>query len=816
MIVIPLLDKLVSLNVFIIKGLSMIPLIKYCEISNEVCPAVKNIPEKRQVFSAYSSHDTDIVDQINLALKKLNDETEYDWISWEDDMEIEDSVIFCEICKCLHASKAILIELSDLNFNVVFEYGYSIGIGKKIHPIVRNDFDFKNVERFIKPLIGIGIGKYHKNKLHEKLLKKRFWEKSREKVFYDFEPDHILSDDMKINANSILYIKNIDDPRVTESIENQIDNFSLNVIIDDPHEENNSLAWYTKQIKRSYAVIIDLGMASSTDNLKHYLKCAFISGLCVATGRRILILNSVHAAKPSDIITIIKEYETAKSAGNKVFNFLNEHSNSISIISSYIATQNRERATIFDNLDLGEHVAINDQEFIGKCFIETPEYLSLSNKGYKLVIGRKGTGKSAAFFHWKSNHENYKEIIVHQLFDRYNLNDLYELTRAFEDEIQKNKIVNTYWAFVLFLIIAQNIYKRIDQDDREYRDQKDIEVQNRFLKYFEKLKYNNPDISTTDYLTQIMDEIKRNGAESFHAIQQSFYTKILIELKKEVINYLVESEKSLHLCIDGLDSNLDIKKNKEIISLILFNLHDVCSTMFGNNYHGYTINLFLRTDLYIAFKDRITEKDKITKVVLNWRPEYLMQLINSRLKENNINHIAELLHGSLNIKTLMKKIENYVFSRPRDYIVLFNNLIQIAQSQKKDSIDNRIFNDALENYALHAGESIEAEFLSLPYDIKFGVLLTRLKLLLVKDSKRVQAKKFIKLLTDLKMDEKNIKPFISFLLQIEFIYVQHNSRPINWNKLSNPEIKLDAMLENYNQRYFYFPLIIQKYLDEFF
>ncbi len=339
---------------------------KYCGFSEQVCQTFGRINEAEQVFSAYSSHDEDILKQINDALEQLNKNSNIKWVSWEKDMEIEDSIIFCEICKHINRSKAILVELSDLNFNVLFEYGYSMGLSKKIHPIVNQTFDYNNVERFVRPLVGIGIGKYKKNKLHEKLLKKKFWEKGRENFFYDFDENQILSDDTKIDANSVLYLKNIDSPTVTENIERQMQSFNFQVIVDDSHEESNNLAWYSKQIKRSYAVIIDLGLSSTTDNFKHFLKCAFIAGICVATGRRVLILNSVHAQKPSDIISITKEYESPRSAGNKVFNFLNDHSSNLSIITSYINTKHRNQSTIFDDIDLGEHVAINDKYFIDK------------------------------------------------------------------------------------------------------------------------------------------------------------------------------------------------------------------------------------------------------------------------------------------------------------------------------------------------------------------------------------------------------------------------------------------------------------------
>jgi len=143
---------------------------KYCQIATDVCKEIKKeIFVNNQVFSAYSSHDKNIVCQIESALEQLNKNTNCNWVSWQNDMEIENALIFCEICKHICKSKAILVELSDLNFNVLFEYGFSLGLGKKIHPIVGSNFDLHNIERFIYPLLGIGLGKYDENKLFKKL-----------------------------------------------------------------------------------------------------------------------------------------------------------------------------------------------------------------------------------------------------------------------------------------------------------------------------------------------------------------------------------------------------------------------------------------------------------------------------------------------------------------------------------------------------------------------------------------------------------------------------------------------------------------------
>ncbi|MFO7790756.1 MAG: hypothetical protein R6U68_17230 [Desulfobacteraceae bacterium] len=789
---------------------------RYCEIATELCDTTRSeYRQRNQIFSAYSSHDISLVGQIEAAIKNLNKETDFQWISWPNDMEIENTLIFCEICKHIHQSKAVLVELSDLNFNVIFEYGYSLGLGKKIHPIVETGFNFKNVERFLYPLLGIGLGTYDRNKLSQKLRKKRFWEKKAVKTAYHFGSNNLLKDDYRIEANSILYIKNVDDSSVSDEIEKELVKSSTNLIVDDAQEENYNIIWYSKQIKRSFGVIIDLGMSSKTDNMKHFLKCAFIAGISVATGRRTLIINSVHAEKPSDIITLVKEYNSPKNARRMVASYLDKHANILSMINTYIDTLHRDRLTVFDKIDLGEHVAVNDLFFIKKCFVEIPEYKILSRPGYKLIIGRKGTGKSAAFFHFKQNNNRKNEIVIHQLFDKYNLNDLYTITEWFPDIDEKNKIATAFWTFVLLSIIAHKIKRSIDEDTDPLPPETE-ELNKSFIDFFDSTEMFCLEKNITEQVLELLDEIKKKNAKNIKQIQADFYSNAIIQLKEFVVDYFLKSDKTLYFNIDGLDANLDLQKNKKIISLILYNLHEVCCNLLGHLVDKYSINLFLRTDLYLAFKDKITEKDKITKAFFNWNEEYLFQLINYRLSENDIRHIADLLDDSFNIDTLTKKMRRYVYERPRDYIYIFNNFIQIAQSLKKDKIDTKVFNESLDYYTRHINESLEAEFLSLQYEITYSELLTSLKASLIKDKRRLRVKKFIQLLEQMDLTEDDIHAFLLFLLQIKFILLYHDNKPIEWNKLSDPNLKLKQILKASHNRYFYFPDIIQKIIDELF
>lgn len=784
---------------------------KYCEIAEGLCPNhFDSFLEDERIFMAYSSHIKEIVDAIEGSVELLRRETGKNWVTWNKDMDIENSMIFCEICENICRSKAVMIEMSDFNFNVLFEYGYSIGIDKKIHTTVNAEFDFEDIDRFIKPLLGIGIGKYEKNKFAQKMLRKRFWEKEKVNHLFSFPNDDILSDDLEIRSDCLLYIKNIDKQDVTEKIESELLNVQASIIVDDAQEDSNNIVWYCKQIKKSYAVIIDLGMANEKENLQHYLKCAFIAGLSISTGRRTLIINSTHRKKPSDIIAIVKQYSNAKEAKKLVSNFLGQHSSSFALINSYNLALHHSRTSKFDSVDLGEHVAENDWLLLENSFIETPEFMEIGKLGYKLIIGRKGTGKSAAFQVFKRKFLT-NSINISKLFNQYNLDDIYNLTTTFEEENDKNKVVIAFWKFVLYLIIAKETYESIISQEKISED-----YEYKYLENYDTLKFIDEEKSITENLVDIINNIRSDGHEDVKDLQKEFYSNEIMTLMTIVSNYYKASQKYLYLNIDGLDSNLSIRNNSQLISLILFNLHEICTNLFKGDFFNYSLNLFLRSDIYDNIKDKITQKDKVKKIFYKWDIETLMRMINKRLQENEINNITDILAEDLNIRYLMQKLEKYLYLRPRDYIFFFNNMFAIAKSQKNDELNSRIFNDALDYYSLHIYESIEAELLSLEFRVDLGAFLNGVKHL-INENPKIPIEYFNELLIEMKLKESDRNIFVSFLLNVQFMFFVENNRIVNWSTLVDPDSKLNFILNDDKERkYFMFHPTIEILLQNHF
>src|ERR1039457_3896395 len=56
------------------------------------------------------------------------------WLTWRD-FRVEGQVIFCEICKRMRFADFIVADVTTLNFNLLFEIGFAVGLGIPVAPI---------------------------------------------------------------------------------------------------------------------------------------------------------------------------------------------------------------------------------------------------------------------------------------------------------------------------------------------------------------------------------------------------------------------------------------------------------------------------------------------------------------------------------------------------------------------------------------------------------------------------------------------------------------------------------------------------------
>ena len=127
------------------------------------------------------------------------DDSAIDW----SDLGIEGQVVFCAICEAIRKSSCVVADISGLNFNVLFEFGFAIGSGKPVWPLLEDKEE--EVRRYsdFRSLSTIGHSRYRNSKdIFTKLTKKKPWQRHASLSVPD-----LLSYHPTVAAASVLYLK---------------------------------------------------------------------------------------------------------------------------------------------------------------------------------------------------------------------------------------------------------------------------------------------------------------------------------------------------------------------------------------------------------------------------------------------------------------------------------------------------------------------------------------------------------------------------------------------------------------------------------
>ena len=88
-----------------------------------------------------------VIEESVTQLSKLSGDKE--WKSWKN-LDVPGQIIFCEICKAIRFTRLVVADVTTLNFNLLFEIGYALGLGVPALPIrdtsnIRDRKDFEEL-----------------------------------------------------------------------------------------------------------------------------------------------------------------------------------------------------------------------------------------------------------------------------------------------------------------------------------------------------------------------------------------------------------------------------------------------------------------------------------------------------------------------------------------------------------------------------------------------------------------------------------------------------------------------------------------------
>ena len=403
------------------------------------------------------------------------------------------------------------------------------------------------------------------------------------------------------------------------------------------------------------------------------------------------------------------------------------------------------RKTIQQVENFGAIDAENDKNLL-ENFYKAKVIDELVESQKSIVIGRKGTGKSAIYTYIC---DEYKDEAVKLVFKDYP----WQLHDRFKNELvsERERYVNS-WEFLLYIEIAKkiitnknNIWSKVER--KEIKKLKKWLVRNWGSLDFNYKENLNPKGGKTIF--NFAPQIMGNGLGS---IAKEVATKdnvgsSLVEYNRKldgIISKLLKSyNKNIILAFDQLDlaySHKDFKYIEKLIGLLLTTYN------FYQKYNNVKVIVFLRSDIFmnISFQDKNKIKDNLVEF-LDWNAEDESGLSLKNLISKRIKNTLELEDERFDVcwKTVFSTNKigknqfkwNYLidrtFLRPRDIIKFMN--LSLAQANKRlannpegeNIINNEDINNIKDKYSTYLYEELKDEISGKYQDFEYYLEVLR-------------------------------------------------------------------------------------------
>ncbi|MBK7374820.1 MAG: hypothetical protein IPJ02_04425 [Chitinophagaceae bacterium] len=452
----------------------------------------------------------------------------------------------------------------------------------------------------------------------------------------------------------------------------------------------------------------------------------------------------------------------------------------------------------------------SDDELI-QYFFKT-KYIDEVLKSSKwLVLGRKGTGKTAIYEYFKKtafNDINQYNVIPLNFKDYpWPFHKMYK--ESMEGEL------TAYQKSWLYLITVKVISQIIAlKEKNEIKLSKDLSA---LKKYFESI-YGSPNPTLIEVIKGKLQRIEKisfpsvdgpadislnTGEISFEDLSRSTELKEKLRYNAfSLYNYLykvlkqeITSEKFL-VIIDQLDENW-LTEELDEHSKVLINLIHACQHINKEFNKNIKVVVMLRTDIYDTL--RFNDKTKIyqdSAIEVKWDAESLDDMFFERIKKykpvvisldlaqksNSIFEVRTVRHGASPFKHILRRS----FYRPRDIIVFMNKIRSNYSNSKSGLYTSNDIYSAERDYSINIyGELLDEWINQKPLIEKYLGILQSIGVQTFTYSE--YSEKYLKQIGD--VSKATIDESLLFLFQNSIIGQKIN---VNWEYYcTNPYIQID-------------------------
>jgi len=674
----------------------------------------------------YPSRPELIANTIEEAVEKLQQAYgEKKWMSWKN-FDVAGQIIFCEISKAIRFSNLVVADVTTLNFNLLFEIGYALGLNKPILPIRDSNYiqDKKEFDQ-LGLLDTFGYQDFQNSKeLVDGVLERK--------------PVPFTAQMPAVNKETPIYLlkSHVQTDGMIRLL-SSLKKSALRFRTFDPAETSRlSLQEAFKQVHSSLGVVVHLLAPNREGATVHNARCAFVAGMAMAAGKNVLMLQESTIDQPIDYRDVVRSYQHSKRVPELVIPFIREVVETLQE-SRFVPTVYPLR--LLEKLDIGDLAAENEIKALRDYFVPTGQYNEAKRGRARLVVGRKGAGKTAIFYGVRSTYGRSQDHVVLDLKpEGHQFIKLREFVLNTLTEGHQQQVLTAFWNYLLLMEIAHKIVA-----EEEYRSYQNPHLRKAFAE-LETAYGKSPDIEQGDFserLLELVDAIVNRKHDIGEIVSNAEITRLIYaqdirSLSEALSVYLnVAKKKDVWLLFDNLDKGWPVHAVEEKDILVLKSLLEATRKLqrqFEAREVEFHCVVFIRNDIYQHLLLDPADRGKDTAVILDWNDHEVFReivrrrMIHSTEIEGTFDQLWPLFFEShIKGEESFSYLLRHTLMRPREVIRFVRDCLDVAINRGHDKVteDDVLYAEGLFSEDALVDLTLELKDVSPKYaDVPYGFI----------------------------------------------------------------------------------------------
>ncbi|MEP1143990.1 MAG: hypothetical protein ABJH52_09735 [Henriciella sp.] len=660
----------------------------------------------KSAFIGFPSSPNELVDNIEAGIQTFRASNSATQLFPWSELQGPSEPIIADVLEKIRSTEVSFFDISIPNANVFYEIGYAVGVGKAVYLLINS-----SIKEALNTQVDLGI-------FDTQRLKQYKNGRDLAQIFRDSsEPYKQARPGMNLDEKQPIFFQHHQQKiEFATGYFARLKKQNFGTRHHDPEEDHRlPIERAYREIASSAGVFLSLLPSTIKGSEEHNLRAYLLAGIADGSSVPKCVLKYQKFTAPFDLrddVVQINRIEDIQDAIVAKLPFIHQK-----IQEQHLPNRQVAKSHLV-NLQLGASSAENEVRTLDGYFVETREYHRTLRGEASLVVGRKGTGKTAIFWQVRNRmRANAANIVLDLRPEGFQLLKLNEIIEGNFTGATQAHTLTVFWEYVLYLELAHKI---LSSDQDLYHRDRRLEAPYAALKE----AYDNVDeFREGDFPERLLRLINRlrldlgsadTGSEgkilSTPEITELIYRTDFRNLRQLVVDYLQHKKHALIL-VDNLDRGWTTAgvSSEDVVSVqCLIDAGQRVQRFGSRNNADISAVIFLRDDVYDWLVQEASDRGKDSVVRISWNDVALMsELVDRRLKvysqDNGISPSitwCDLSGDEPGELKLFNKLVDNSLRRPRSLIDLIELSLSNAALAGRSKIGEIDVENSIKSYSI--------------------------------------------------------------------------------------------------------------------